>query len=147
MKKTIFLLCITFILQNAYSQDSGVGIGVVLGEPTGLSGKIWTGEKTAIDAALAWSFAGRGFIHMHADLLIHSFAIDVDQGQLPLYLGIGAKLEIGSSFGAGIRVPLGVAYLFESAPVDAFFELVPVFNMIPATVISLEGGVGIRYFF
>lgn len=147
MKRIIFLLSIAFIFLRAYSQDSGVGVGVVLGEPTGLSGKIWTGEKTAIDAALAWSFAGSGYIHMHSDLLIHSFAIDVHQGQLPLYLGIGAKLEIGSRFGAGIRVPFGIAYLFDSAPVDAFFELVPVFNLIPATVISLEGGVGIRYFF
>ena len=147
MKKFILLLCIFFLSLTVFSQGSGIGLGVIIGEPTGLSAKIWTRDNTAVDGALAWSFVGNGYVHLHADMLMHSFAIDVDQGQLPLYLGIGAKLEVGSNLGLGVRVPFGIAYLFDSAPIDVFLELVPVLNLIPSTTFSFEGGIGIRYFF
>lgn len=147
MKRVILLLCAIFFSLSAVSQGDGIGLGVIIGEPTGLSAKMWTGDHTAIDAALAWSLVGNGYIHLHADMLMHSFAIEVDQGQLPVYFGIGAKLDLASNLGLGVRVPLGIAYLFESVPIDVFAELVPILNLIPATKFSVEGGIGIRYFF
>lgn len=147
MKKVILLTCLFFLSLSVLSQSSGIGLGVIIGEPTGLSAKMWTSEKTALDAALAWSLVGNGYIHLHADMLMHSFAIEVDQGQLPVYFGIGAKLDLASNLGLGVRVPFGMAYLFESAPIDIFIELVPILNLIPATTFSIEGGIGIRYFF
>ena len=120
---------------------------MIIGEPTGLSAKIWTGDHTAVDAALAWSLVGNGYLHLHADMLMHSFVIEVDQGQLPVYFGIGAKLDLASNLGLGVRVPFGMAYLFESVSIDVFVELVPILNLIPATTFSIEGGIGILYFF
>ena len=146
--KKLFLISFTILLSlNVLSQNSGLGIGVIIGEPTGLSAKMWTSEKTAIDAGLAWSFIGSGFLHIHADMLMHSFAIDVDKGQLPIYFGLGAKLVLANDLGLGVRIPVGMSYLFESAPIDIFIELVPVLDLVPATAFTFEGGVGIRYFF
>ena len=147
MKKVILLLCTMFLSLSTFSQGEGIGLGVIIGEPTGLSAKMWTGDHTAVDAALAWSLVGNGYIHLHADMLMHSFAIEVDQGQLPVYFGIGAKLDLASNLGLGVRIPFGMAYLFESASIDVFVELVPILNLIPATTFSFEGGIGIRYFF
>lgn len=147
MKKLILVAIATIISLNVASQDSGLGLGVLIGEPTGLSAKLWTSEKTAIDAGVAWSFVNSGFLHIHADMLIHSFLIDVDKGKLPLYFGIGGKLVLANNLGLGVRIPLGMAYLFDSAPVDIFLELVPVLDLIPATDFSFEGGIGVRYFF
>ena len=147
MKRAVLLILATFISIVAYSQRTGIGLGVILGEPTGLSAKMWTSENTAVDAALAWSFVGNGFIHVHADILMHSFSIEVDQGSLPVYFGIGAKLDLASNLGLGVRIPFGLAYLFESAPIDLFIELVPILNLIPGTKFSVEGGIGVRYFF
>ncbi len=147
MKKLILFTFSIFLSIHMIAQDSGLGLGVLIGEPTGLSAKMWTSEKTAVDAGVAWSFLGTGFLHLHADMLFHSYAIDVDKGKLPLYFGVGAKLVLASNLGLGVRVPLGIAYLFESAPVDIFVELVPVLDLVPATDISFEGGIGVRYFF
>jgi hypothetical protein len=33
----------------------GFGLGVIVGNPTGLSFKVWTGGSSAFDAAAAWS--------------------------------------------------------------------------------------------
>lgn len=146
--KKLFLFSLFFSLSlYLFSQNSGIGLGVILGEPTGLSAKMWTSANTAIDAGLAWSFIGNGYIHVHTDVLMHRYAIDVDQGQLPVYFGIGAKLDLASNLGLGVRIPFGLAYFFESTPMDIFLELVPVLNLIPATKFTIEGGIGVRYFF
>ena len=147
MKKLILIAIATIVSLNVASQDKGFGLGVLIGEPTGLSAKLWTSEKTAIDAGVAWSFVNSGFLHIHADMLIHSFLIDVDKGKLPLYFGIGGKLVLANDLGLGVRIPLGMAYLFDSAPIDIFLELVPVLDLVPATAFSFEGGIGVRYFF
>ena len=38
------------------AQDSGFGAGFILGEPTGVSAKLWLSKDDAIDYAAAWSF-------------------------------------------------------------------------------------------
>ena len=93
MKKFILFAFLTLFSVGMYAQDNGLGLGVVFGEPTGLSGKVWTSERTAVDAAVAWSFVGAGWLHIHTDFLIHNFdIIDVSKGSLPLYFGVGAYL-------------------------------------------------------
>lgn len=147
MKKVSILILAIFISLNIYSQDSGLGLGIMVGEPTGLSAKMWTSEKTAIDAGLAWSFVGSGYLRVHADMLVHNFFIDVDKGQLPFYFGLGAKLLLASDLGLGIRIPVGLAYLFESAPFDVFVEIVPGLDLLPGTDFGIDGAIGVRYFF
>ena len=148
MKKLILASIIALFSVGLIAQDSGLGLGVVFGEPTGLSAKMWTSERTALDAAVAWSFAGDGWLHVHADFLIHNYnLIDVSQGALPVYFGLGAFITFASNLGLGARVPLGLAYQFEDAPVDIFAELVPGLSLLPGMGFYMGGGIGVRYFF
>jgi len=133
---------------GVFAQGSGFGLGAVFGEPTGLSAKLWTSETTAVDAALAWSFAGFGYLHIHADFLLHKFdLISVSEGKLPLYFGIGAYMNFASDLGMGILVPLGIAYHFDSAPLEIFAEITPGLSLLPGTDFYFGGGIGIRYYF
>jgi hypothetical protein len=68
---------------------------------------------------------------------------------MPLYYGIGARFRFGSSQKArvGVRGVLGINYLFEQFPVDAFLEFVPVFDLLPKTELELNAAIGIRYYF
>ena len=146
MKKLFVLVFTLSMTLNAFTQDHGIGVGVILGNPTGLSAKMWTSEKTALDAAAAWSFLGEGYIHMHADFLLHSYAIDVAQGALPVYFGLGGRVRLGADTRIGVRVPLGIAYQFEDAPFDVFFEIAPILDLLPATDFDVNGAIGLRYF-
>jgi hypothetical protein len=147
MKKWI-LLSLTLILSGKLSaQDSGIGLGIIVGEPTGLSAKLWTSEKIALDAGVAWSFSENGYLRVHSDMLWHNYSIEVETGKLPLYYGVGAKLLLASELGLGIRVPVGLAYQFEAVPVDLFVELVPGFDLLPRTRLDLDAALGARYFF
>lgn len=155
MKKlpTITLL-VTFLTLSlntlSYAQDASkdVGIGFIIGEPTGLSLKTWSGGGNAVDLGLAWSFGRYDAINMHADYLWHNYRLfsEVDTGTFPLYYGIGGRVVLGDDSRLGARIPVGLNYLFEDAPIGLFFEVAPIFNVAPSTSFDVDGGIGVRFY-
>jgi len=147
MRKTLIIALLGIFSLNISAQDSGFGAGVIFGEPTGLSLKSWLSSKNAVDAAVTWSSID-DFVYLHADFLIHNFnIIDVSDGQLPLYFGIGAKVGFGNDLVFGARIPVGLDYMFSGAPVDIFVEIVPGLTIIPTFDFDIDGGIGVRYWF
>jgi hypothetical protein len=151
MKKIVSAIFISVILVCAAApvQAKNFGVGIIVGEPTGLSLKKWVSGRDAVDGALAWSFLGYDMIYLHADYLMHNFSIiPVSQGSMPLYFGIGGRLGLGENhLGLGARVPFGANYIFSPAPVDIFLELAAVLDLIPATRFDAQAALGIRYWF
>jgi hypothetical protein len=151
LKKTKLLLfvCLALFSVNILNaQGRGAGLGIIVGEPTGFSFKYWTSGTTAFDAALAWSFVDEEAFHIHVDYLLHSFTlITVPEGKLPFYYGIGGRLKTADKAKLGVRVPVGLAYIFQSAPIDIFLEVVPILNFVPKTDFNINAALGARYFF
>lgn len=150
MKKSI-IVCLLWIIVlpiTLEAQDRGFGLGVILGEPTGVSFKNWVGRREAFDVAVAWSFEGEGAIHIHADYLFHNFRLfNIEKGDLVFYYGIGARVKTVDKTQVGVRIPVGLSYLFEKDPVEIFFELGPILNLTPKTLFRMTTGVGVRYYF
>ncbi len=146
----LFAMVICFQPEQAQAQDQDQDrptnreVGIIVGEPTGFSGKFWTSDRTAIGLGLAWSFGGRGSMHIHGDYLFHHRIEDPD---LDFYYGLGARLLMRDDAALGIRIPLGIQYNIPDTNLSAFFELAPMLNLAPATDFDLNGGLGIRYFF
>jgi len=137
--------------ETSPSFDHGdIGVGVIVGEPTGLSAKMWTTQSTGFDLGLAWSWSGDGHFHIHADYLFHDFGIfDVSKGTLPLYVGIGGRMLFRDNADdkIGVRIPVGLEYYFESWPIAVFGEVVPILDLAPSTDFELNGGLGVRFYF
>ncbi len=148
-KKQIITLIIGLMITTGLAaQNSGLGAGIIVGEPTGLSFKYWTGESTAFDGAVAWSFGKEDALHLHADMLFHNpDLIKVSQGSLPVYYGIGARIRLEEKSKLGVRIPVGIAYQFAKAPFDVFLEIVPLLDLVPATDFGLNAAIGVRYYF
>jgi hypothetical protein len=150
MKKSALIIVSIFLLltATAKAQNKEFGIGVILGEPTGISLKKWLGDHSAIDGAVAWSFGGVNSFHLHADYLYHNFNLfDVESGQLPLYFGAGFRFRTEPEATLGVRFPVGICYIFEKAPLDIFLELGPVLNLIPDMEFWFTGSIGARFYF
>jgi hypothetical protein len=149
MRITRLLLAATLMIimvAGASAQDKrGTGLGVIFGNPTGLSFKTWVGSNKAIDAAAAWSFRNDGSLKVQADMLWQNF--DWIDARWPVYYGLGAVVGIGNDFRLGARVPIGISHLFESAPLDVFLEVVPRLDLIPDTKFRADAAIGIRYYF
>lgn len=143
----VFGLTVVFHCGTISAQDSGFGLGIVLGEPTGVSGKLWTEDSTAIDGAVAWSFEKKPTLYLHADYLLHNFNLfKVEKGKLPLYYGIGGRAKFEEKGKIGVRIPVGINYIFPNVPLDIFLEIVPLLDLVPSTEFGLSVAIGIRYF-
>ncbi len=124
------------------------GIGVIFGEPSGLSAKMWTTNTTGFDLGLAWSFSGDGNFHIHGDYLFHNFGVfDVSKGSLPVYIGIGGRILFQDNTKVGIRLPIGLEYYFADWPLAVFGEIVPILDLAPDTEFDINGGIGLRFYF
>jgi hypothetical protein len=149
VRSMIFLVLIAVLIcGSAQAQDQGFGLGVILGEPTGISGKLWTGQKTAVDGAVAWSFEKESSLHLHGDLLFHNFHLaKIDKAKFLTYYGIGGRVKFEDDSKLGVRFPLGIDHLFAKSPFDFFLEIVPILDLAPSTDFSLNAAIGFRYFF
>jgi hypothetical protein len=126
------------------------GIGLMAGEPSGLTMKYWLNDTLAIDAAAGGTFHNDSNFHVHSDLLLHKFdLIHVPRGQMPFYIGGGAFARFRGHHDnqVGVRVPLGVSYMFDQAPIDVFMEMAPGIALAPSARFDMTGGVGIRFWF
>jgi hypothetical protein len=149
MAKYIVLLMIIVqcFAMGAEPAEEGFGIGVIVGEPTGISFKNWLSGNTAIDGAAAWSFEGEDALHLHADYLFHNDKLaKVEEGKLLFYYGLGARLKLQDKSRLGVRIPLGIAYLLQNNPIDFFLEIVPIMDLAPETELEFNGGFGVRLF-
>lgn len=151
MRKKFTVFFLVFLLSLSVSsraQEKKFGLGIILGEPTGVIFKYWTSKTTAFDIAGSWSFVGENSFHLHADYLYHNFDLfKVDRGKLPVYYGIGARLSLQDRTRFGVRLPLGLSYMFDKAPFDIFLEIGPVLDLVPATEFNILGFIGFRYYF
>lgn len=130
-----------------------IGLGGVLGDPTGITAKYWLDSHHAIDGAMAWSFSGANSIHLQSSYLIHKKKhFHIDQIPLNLYYGAGGRLSNYSStkksgLGMAGRVPVGVTYEFRDPSVELFAEVAPGIELIPSTSFFVSIGIGGRFYF
>jgi hypothetical protein len=157
----IIVCCLFFAFQGSEAQTRRFGLGVIIGEPAGISAKLWTSTYTAFDFGLGWSmggdrmgrydyyYNGTNRVHVHMDYLWHSFDAIHSSERFPLFYGIGVRMNNGAGYdaSAAIRGVVGIAWLPREAPIDIFLELVPMLQLSPASNFGIDAGVGVRYFF
>lgn len=135
----------------AAPEPGGIGLGLIGGEPTGLSAKVWAGSRVGFDAAVAWSVWRYAALHVHADVLLHTRnKVYEGIGFLPLYAGVGGRVKLSSGSNpllVGLRVPFGAEYVLPFMPLGFFLEVVPVANVIPSIGLDWNGAAGFRYYF
>lgn len=146
--KIMFILGIMLLSFNALA-DNKMGIGVSLGNPTGLNGKYWLDQKTAVDGGIAWSLGKNSNFSLHSDYLFHQegafFFNDVHP--LDLYYGLGGRMEFEDEIDLGVRIPIGVAHRVENQSADVFAEVAPIIDFISSTGLEIHLLVGGRYYF
>jgi len=135
--------------EQTQTQDKKVGVGLMLGEPTGASVKYWLSDVSAIDGVLGLSFDDDDF-SLHADYLYHfNDLVQLDENRLAFYVGGGLRYRARDHKDDlfGIRTVGGVAYIFDKIPVDVFLEVGPVFDLTPDAKVRYTAGIGARFWF
>ena len=135
------------------------GLGLIIGDPTGINGKYFLSPEIAIDGSLGFSFIGRDHIQLNADFLWHFGIQRWSAVSLDLYLGVGPILGIvdhddrrGRNYGdgglwIGARGPFGASLSFNSVPIDIFLEIAAALWLVQDVDLDLDAAVGVRYWF
>ena len=152
MKQTLLYLIALFIIclvNSNYAQQKGLGLGIILGEPTGINAKFWTTTETAIDMSLGYSFtSSNSIIDFYGDYVFHNPNMLEAEERFVVYYGPGASLKIRDNKSRlGIRGVIGILWLPAGTQFDLFIEAAPILDIIPETKFDFAGGVGARYYF
>lgn len=138
-------------------EDKGtLGVGIIIGEPTGVCGRLYVADDRAIQGAVGAAFLGGG-LQLHADYAFHPYMLPPRESfRLVFYVGPGARViqyadgRDASFFALGLRAVGGMLFDFKS-PLDAFFEVAGVLEYGFADEegfgIAFNAGAGVRYYF
>lgn len=131
-----------------------LGVGIVLGDPTGVSANYRLSSERSVDAALAWAFGSDPGFQIHSDYLWHRANLIRDPKiSFDLHYGVGARLmsirddKVKDRTRLGLRLPVGLSTSFEQRALEVFGELALGMNLIPATSADLDFGIGARVYF
>jgi hypothetical protein len=126
-----------------------VGAGVSVGDPTGITAELVLGRSQSVEALMGLDRFNEGDLYFH--LLWKIYPIALVQGaevDVPLYLGVGPWLAAGEyDLRAGVRAPLGIALELRRAPVQIFFEIAGVVEVVGAGRLDGAVALGVRYYF
>jgi hypothetical protein len=156
---------------GGFQANKTFGLGLEVGEPTGLNGKYFLSGSGAIDFGVGWIYRHYYYddgLHLYLDYLWHPTTLASSPTlELPFYIGVGLRYwdfeycdepepycYDGSAI--GIRVPFGLSLDFNSAPVDIFIQVIPVLDFLSddyydryddRTHLGVDVSAGIRYWF
>lgn len=150
----MMILSVLFIfpgLAMARKNAGDQGYGLMLGNPSGLSGKIWFSDQIAIDGALGINQSDVG---IHLSFLFHDYNLLTNAGinknpdlETPVYIGVGPRFIFSDNDEFGIRFPVGVSILPHSTPWEFFAEVAPIIRTTPDTGFDGDFAIGARYYF
>jgi hypothetical protein len=143
--------------ENGRAEKGTFGAGIIIGEPTGVTAKLYVNDDQALQAAAGFAFVGGG-IHMHLDYVFHPAILQSrDSFVLLAYLGPGVRLiqyrdgRDEDFVALGLRAVGGLLFDFKDNPLDAFVEVGGVleygFEDDEGFGPALNVAAGVRYYF
>lgn len=144
-----FIIICVFSVLNTEAQDRKFGVGGIIGDPDGVSAKLWISETAAVAGAVSVNFAEEySWVLVQADFLKQNTLATWEEALLQSHFGGGVRV-VASDFNdyIAIRGPIGVDVNAIDAPVEVFMEIVPTVDVDPAFEFYFTGAMGFRYYF
>lgn len=128
-----------------------VGLGLALGQPSGITLKAGLNDKLALDVLVGemWDYDGwrHGDLFLSVDLLATPATItEGGAARLDFYIGGGVNVWVeGADF--AVEMPLGLSLMFREVPVEVFLEAAPMVVLYYDPGFEGGGSLGARYYF
>lgn len=130
--------------------DGPMGIGLFLGQPTGITFEMDLAPSSWVDFKAAWNFGGPGFNLILQGNYEYAFLgkLAINELSLTPFAGLGAAVNLyDGGVAVGARVPAGVSHRMRNIPIELFLELGLDVYLVPAFDLGFSGGLGARYRF
>ncbi len=132
-------------------EPKGLGVGLVLGQPTGVAVAQRFGTVGLLQGGIGYDFADES-LHLSGDYIQNVAVLRSESTPKMRYafsVGLGGRILAGSGErldGLGVRVPVGLTFLPLENALDVYFELAPVVLLYPSVDATLEGALGFRIY-
>lgn len=146
MKRALVAVFFAFPAAAFARAPGSLGVGPIVGDPTGATAKYFIKENHAVDVGLGVSHS----LTLWADYVWHGWEAlpQPSRGALAFYLAAGPRLETQSETDFGIRTMAGLSYWPKfKRTFELYLELGPVLRLAPDTRVRVDGGFGVRYYF
>lgn len=166
-------LCAAAALTPATAEAKGgpFGLGIIGGNPTGLTGKYFFDREGALDFHLGiggWGAGRHRDFGIYVDYL-HHFDLGVRNSVLQsmaIYVGGGGEIIFDDNDGRycgkwrcydyedgdsdiwiAARAPIGLNLMFGKVPLELFLEIVPTLYIIQDIWFDIDLALGLRFYF
>lgn len=148
--KSILTVLLVLIFASSYAASS-FGGGIYAGNPTGLKFKANLNSNNSLSSLIAWDIPGN-MVYASLDYAYNFYySIKDDEGKavLPifLYTGPGIRIKANNNTNVGIKFTGGAGLKFSDIPVEVFLEVSPILDIVPATALDLNAGIGFIFYF
>lgn len=128
------------------------GIGAAIGAPSGFTGKLWMGQSSALQFSAGGRLGTPGTLAASVDYVVvmRPFDVSDDAFTVPIYVGAGFKTDvdvINDLALLGPRAVGGVSVLVPDLPTEFYVEVAPTFYFMERLSWSVDGQMGVRYYF
>ena len=150
MKKLWLLILVALCLVPALAFSESLdkrnefGLGLILGEPSGVNAQFYWAERSSLSFTAAWSVHDWLFISADYEILNR---LGDSPPEWHWFYGLGGYLGTphNSQGLIGARIPLGIKYRIPDSVVDVWGEVVPALQLAPDTQGEIQGGVGVTF--
>lgn len=145
-------VCLAFLLilvlpVTAQRASGDVGLGVHIGQPTGLTLKVYN-PGTSVDFLAAWDLDDFFFLNVHA---IYDTHLN-DENTIHFFYGPGGYVgirdrgrELDDEVELGVSGSFGFDFLIDKF--EIFLQATPRLSLVQTTNFDMGGGVGFRLYF
>lgn len=149
---TLSFACTT---TKSFSSAEELGLGLIVGSPSGISLEKPLNDTHSIDALLAYS---KDKLRVHATYLTKFYLqTKINEVNAEWYYGLGGGLWVRDdnndkdqdvdTEGLFARFSIGMNFIFPESPIKAFAELGINGDVFPQTDAMITAGIGARYYF
>lgn len=166
MRKILFIVTAimfaasTQVFSQSIGKGDNFGFGIILGEPTGLTLKVYTEPREALIFNIGASYFGSPRIDV--DYIWHFEAFNSDV--VSLYAGPGLVFGIGESngfwykdrgkfyvrdknqLGLGVRGMFGLNFVPRRTPLEFFLEFGVLLGLAPEFGSAVDAALGMRFY-
>jgi esterase/lipase superfamily enzyme len=159
MKNVIFILiaALTISLNTSHAAQRSnsrstptnghaFGLGIILGSPTGFTGRYTLEANRSLEGIVGWSFGKEAHVQLavsHLWTVASVFQIE-QRKSVDLFFGVGGSINNEL---LGVRAPVGLSMMFSEPRIEAFAQVALNVGITPSTRAYMDGGIGVRYYF
>jgi len=141
------------VYRSAERQGGPFGLGVSIGTPTGITGRLWFSQDSALQFSVGGNIGEKGSLTGSMDYIVALDHLSEADGNYhtTTYLGGGVGFDTifdrsDSSLFFGPRLVGGASLSVPTLPIDIFIQIAPTLFVVEDLTWSMGGQIGAHYY-